>query len=79
MVMETLVRAAGVTRAPADADQAGPAQQTASTALQPIPAAEARRQARLAALSRSCGIWAGDPDTPRDGVIYQQKLRAEWP
>jgi hypothetical protein len=51
----------------------------AATAQQQAMAAEVRRQARLATLSRSCGIWAGEPDMPRDGVIYQQKMRTEWP
>lgn len=79
MVTETSACAAGATRAARRADQAGTAPQSGSAAPQGNAAAEARRQSRLAALSRSCGIWAGEPDTPRDGVIYQQKLRTEWP
>lgn len=39
---------------------------------------EDRRQARLAVLMRSNGIWAGDPNKPKDGLAYQEELRAEW-
>ncbi|NGZ83369.1 hypothetical protein [Duganella aceris] len=41
-------------------------------------AREARRQARLRALAPSSGIWDGDPDKPKDGVAYQEEMRAEW-
>lgn len=39
----------------------------------------ARRKARFEALSSSSGIWAGEPNKPRDGVAYQEEMRAEWP
>lgn len=41
-------------------------------------AKENRRQARLAILMRSSGIWAGEPNKPRNGIAYQEELRAEW-
>lgn len=41
-------------------------------------AQEQRRQARLAILMRSHGIFAGDQDKPKDGLAYQRELRAEW-
>lgn len=41
-------------------------------------AREDRRQARLAILMRSNGIWAGEPNKPKDGLVYQKELRAEW-
>lgn len=40
---------------------------------------EARRLARIAALLPSSGIWAGEAGTMKDGVAYQEKMRAEWP
>ena len=42
-------------------------------------ALRARQQARLDALMPSCGIWPGEAGTPRDGLLYEQKMRAEWP
>lgn len=42
-------------------------------------AKKARRSARLAALAPSSGIWAGEPNQPKDGVAYQEAMRAEWP
>jgi len=42
-------------------------------------ALRARQQTRLNALMPSRGIWAGDTGTPKDGLLYEQKLRAEWP
>ncbi|NRR33172.1 hypothetical protein HSX11_23655 [Oxalobacteraceae bacterium] len=42
-------------------------------------AKEDRRRARLAALMPSNGIWAGEPNKPKDGVVYQEEMRAEWP
>ena len=53
-------------------------------AIGPIAAADeqaakqARRGARHAALLKSSGIWAGEPNKARDGMIYQRELRAEW-
>jgi membrane-associated protease RseP (regulator of RpoE activity) len=44
----------------------------------PDEAKEQRRQARLAVLMRSNGIFAGDKDKPKDGLVYQKELRAEW-
>ncbi len=41
-------------------------------------AKRSRRKLRLAALMESSGIWAGEPGKPRDGMVYQQELRAEW-
>jgi hypothetical protein len=41
-------------------------------------ASEQRRQARFAILMRSHGIFAGDEDKPKDGLVYQNELRAEW-
>jgi hypothetical protein len=41
-------------------------------------AQEQRRQARLAILMRSHGIFTGDKDRFRDGLVYQNELRAEW-
>lgn len=41
-------------------------------------AKQARRSARRAALMKSSGIWAGQPNKARDGMIYQRELRAEW-
>lgn len=38
-----------------------------------------RRAKRFALLQGSSGIWAGEPGKPRDGLVYQQELRAEWP
>jgi hypothetical protein len=40
-------------------------------------AKEDRRQARLVILMRSSGIWSGEPNKPRDGLAYQEELRAE--
>ncbi|MNR49533.1 hypothetical protein D3C85_1689240 [compost metagenome] len=37
-----------------------------------------RRQARLTILMRSNGIFSGDKDKPKDGLVYQKALRAEW-
>lgn len=41
-------------------------------------AKEQRRQARLAILMRSHGIFDGDKDKLKDGLVYQKELRAEW-
>jgi len=41
-------------------------------------AKEQRRLARLAILMRSNGIFAGDPNKPKDGLAYQKELRTEW-
>ena len=38
----------------------------------------ARRAARKAALMGSQGIWEGEPGKPKDGVKYQEEMRAEW-
>lgn len=38
----------------------------------------ARRAARRAALKGSQGIWEGEPGKPKDGVKYQEEMRAEW-
>jgi|GEM_PF-4955292 len=62
-----------------------PAAEAAAVGPQIIPrdpiedaTTEQRRQARLAVLMRSNGIFAGEPNTPKDGLIYQRALRAEW-
>jgi hypothetical protein len=41
-------------------------------------AREQRRQARLTILMRSNGIFSGKQDKPKDGLVYQKELRAEW-
>lgn len=41
-------------------------------------AKEDRRQTRLAILMRSSGLWAGEPNKLKDGLVYQEELRAEW-
>ncbi|MYM75560.1 hypothetical protein GTP55_22595 [Duganella sp. FT109W] len=41
-------------------------------------AKEQRRQARFAILMRSHGMLAGDQSRPKDGLVYQNELRAEW-
>lgn len=51
----------------------------APVAAEASTTAEQRRQARLAVLMRSHGIFAGEPGKPKDGLIYQNELRAEWP
>jgi hypothetical protein len=39
---------------------------------------EQRCAARLAVLQGSFGIWKGEPGKPKDGLFYEQELRAEW-
>lgn len=39
---------------------------------------EERRAARLAMLEQGGPLWEGEPGKPRDGLIYEQELRAEW-
>jgi len=36
------------------------------------------RRRRLAALQAAQGLWKNRSDIPRDGVEFQQQLRAEW-
>lgn len=36
------------------------------------------RRRRLAALQAAQGLWKHRTDVPKDGVEYQQQLRAEW-
>lgn len=49
--------------------------------LQPAPlegTLEERRAARLAVLEQGGPLWEGEPEKPKDGLIYEQELRAEW-
>jgi hypothetical protein len=39
---------------------------------------EAARQQRLQAISLIAGLWAKRADAPKDGLAYQEALRAEW-
>lgn len=55
-------------RASAEVEQGAP----------PSYASAAVSQARFAALMASSGIWNGEASIPKDGLRYQQKLRAEW-
>jgi hypothetical protein len=40
---------------------------------------EARRRRLRAALAAAEGLWKDRQDVPKDGVEYQEQLRAEWP
>jgi len=40
---------------------------------------EASRLRRAAALKAAEGLWKDRADIPKDGVEYQNQLRAEWP
>lgn len=62
-LLKMLIPAASASAGPDDADAAK----------------HARRSARLAALAPSSGIWTGEPNKPKDGVAYQEEMRAEWP
>lgn len=37
-----------------------------------------RRRRRTAALKVAEGLWKDRTDIPKDGVEYQEQLRAEW-
>ena len=37
-----------------------------------------RRRARMAILKSTRGSWAGEVGEPKDGVFYQEKMRAAW-
>jgi hypothetical protein len=39
----------------------------------------ASRMRRAAALKAAEGLWKDRTDIPKDGVEYQNQLRAEWP
>ena len=39
---------------------------------------EARRAKRLAILQGDGPLWTGEPGKPKDGLLYEQELRAEW-
>lgn len=39
---------------------------------------EERRRRRIAALKAAEGLWKHRTDLPKDGVEYQEQLRAEW-
>ena len=39
---------------------------------------EERRAARLAILLHGGPLWAGEEGKPKDGLVYEQELRAEW-
>ncbi len=40
---------------------------------------EERRRRRIAALKAAEGLWKNRTDIPKDGLEYQEQLRAEWP
>jgi hypothetical protein len=42
------------------------------------PPLEERRAARLAILQQGGPLWAGEEGKPKDGLVYEQQLRAEW-
>ena len=56
-------------------DPPHPAQQLASPADTP----EQRRLRLQAALKAAEGLWKNRTDAPKDGIEYQEQLRAEWP
>jgi hypothetical protein len=39
----------------------------------------ASRQRLRAALAAAEGLWKDRKDIPKDGIEYQEQLRAEWP
>ncbi len=39
---------------------------------------DAGRQRRLLAVSKIFGLWKYRPDTPKNGLQYQEEIRAEW-
>jgi|GEM_PF-3095065 len=39
---------------------------------------EERRRRRAVALKAAEGLWRDRTDVPKDGVAYQEQLRAEW-
>lgn len=39
---------------------------------------EGQRQKRLQAIDLIFGIWRDRTDIPKDGLAYQEKMRAEW-
>lgn len=45
---------------------------------QPVDVLEGRRSRRVAALAAAEGLWKNRSDVPRDGIEYQNRLRAEW-
>ena len=53
----------------------GPADIIAS--LEPVITAS--RQRLCAALAAAEGLWRDRKDIPKDGIEYQEQLRAEWP
>ena len=44
----------------------------------PLPSQEERRRRRAAALKAAEGLWKNRTDIPKDGVEFQEQLRAEW-
>lgn len=44
----------------------------------PTNTLEGRRAARLAILQQGGPLWEGEPGKPKDGLVYEQELRAEW-
>lgn len=40
---------------------------------------EIKRLRRASALKAAEGLWKDRTDIPKDGVEYQNQLRAEWP
>lgn len=39
---------------------------------------EERRAKRFAILQGDGPLWIGEPGKPKDGLVYEQELRAEW-
>lgn len=45
----------------------------------PAGTLEEQQHRRQEAVQRALGAWKDRTDIPKDGVEYQEKLRAEWP
>lgn len=39
---------------------------------------EEHRRRRVSALKAAEGLWKNRTDVPKDGIEYQEQLRAEW-
>ncbi|MES2165031.1 MAG: hypothetical protein V4476_28075 [Pseudomonadota bacterium] len=44
----------------------------------PLVPMDAKRRRLVAALKAAEGLWKDRTDIPKDGVEYQEQLRAEW-
>ncbi|SFV17779.1 hypothetical protein [Pseudoduganella namucuonensis] len=49
-----------------------------STNAQATQLADPDRQRRLAVASKILGLWKDRTDIPKDGLEYQEEMRAEW-